>query len=237
MKQELKKILELNHTAKIKDFVQVKTYASYIKQNDDRGEDILLIKKNISADNNIIALVGKSGKSDYIITGDFNTLCYLSFFLNSIWGKVSILPKHKFEDGQGQTNILLIKNTDIIRNTEIEPYCILVERIISFLAIYLEKYGINVDNHSDTIKRFFENLRNFIVMELMMPQLFERNDVSIIYPWIKEVNLITNPDDISDSITQIFTSLFKSGNPLMENMNKMRLFITQFTQYMSERNG
>ena len=48
MKQELKKILELNHTAKIKDFVQVKTYASYIKQNDDRGGDILLIKKNIS---------------------------------------------------------------------------------------------------------------------------------------------------------------------------------------------
>ena len=47
MKQELKKILELNHTAKIKDFVQVKTYASYIKQNDDRGEDILLIKKNM----------------------------------------------------------------------------------------------------------------------------------------------------------------------------------------------
>ena len=70
-----------------------------------------------------------------------------------------------------------------------------------------------------------------------MPQLFEKNYVSNIYPWIKEYNLITNPDDISDSITQIFTSLFKSGNPLMENMNKMRLFITQFTQYMSERNG
>ena len=74
-------------------------------------------------------------------------------------------------------------------------------------------------------------------MELMMPKIFENNDVSVLYHWINEVNSITNPEDIGESITQIFTSLFKSGNPLMENMNRMRLFITQFTQYMSERNG
>lgn len=236
MEEALKNLLALNHTAKIKDFAKVRTYSSFIKQ-DCGVDDILFIRKNISADNTIIALVGKSGKSDYIIDSDFNTLCYLSFYLNSIWGKVSILPKQKFNEGQGQTNVSLLKNTEVIRNVEIEPYCILVDRIITFLAVYLKKYGANVDNHSDTIKRFFENLRNFIVMELMIPKLFENNEVSVIYPWIKEVNSITDPENIGESITQIFTSLFKSGNPLMENMNKMRLFITRFTQYMSERNG
>ena len=236
MEQNFKKILELNYTARIKDFAKVKTYASYIKQEKE-NIDVLFVKKNISIDNNIIAIVGKSGKSDSVIDGDFNTLCYLSFFLNSVWGKVSILPKQMFNTGHGQTSVLLIKSTNIVRNSEIEPYCILVERIITFLITYLEKYGHDVDNHSDTIKRFFENLRNFIVMELMMPKIFENNDVSVLYHWINEVNSITNPENIGESITQIFTSLFKSGNPLMENMNRMRLFITQFTQYMSERNG
>lgn len=69
-----------------------------------------------------------------------------------------------------------------------------------------------------------------------MPKLFENNDVSVMYHWINEVNSITDPDNLGESITQIFKSLFMSGNPLMENMNKMRLFITQFTQFMSEYN-
>ena len=179
MEQELKILLELNHTARIKNFAQVRTYSSFINQ-ECGAEDTLFIKRNISADNAIIALVGKSGKADYVINSDFNTLCYLSFYLNSIWGKVSILPKHKFNEGQGKTNVLLLKNTEVIRNPELEPYCILVERIITFLTVYLKKYGTNVDNHSDTIKRFFENLRNFIVMELMIPKLFENNGVSVI---------------------------------------------------------
>ena len=135
MEQELKILLELNHTARIKNFAQVRTYSSFINQ-ECGAEDTLFIKRNISADNAIIALVGKSGKADYVINSDFNTLCYLSFYLNSIWGKVSILPKHKFNEGQGKTNVLLLKNTEVIRNPELEPYCILVESAIGTHTIY-----------------------------------------------------------------------------------------------------
>lgn len=235
MKQEYIKILKHNHIIKIKDFAKVQTFASFNK-SENMYQDILFLKKTILVDNSEIAVVGKNGRSEYVITSDFNTLCYLSFVLNSIWGKVSILPRQNFRDGIGQTNLFLIKNTNIVRNSEIEPYCILIERIIAFLNIYLDKNGVNIDNHSDTIKRFFENMRNFIMMELMMPKLFENNDVSVMYHWINEVNSITDPDNLGESITQIFKSLFMSGNPLMENMNKMRLFITQFTQFMSEYN-
>lgn len=44
MEQNLKKIIELNYTAKIKDFAKVKTYASYIKQEDE-DTDVLFVKK------------------------------------------------------------------------------------------------------------------------------------------------------------------------------------------------
>lgn len=236
MEYEYKLILEQNHTEKIKDFAEVQTYANFIKHKTNDAK-ALFVKKTISLDNSEIAFLGKSIKSQYVISGSNETLSYLSFFLNSIWGRVSMIAPHNMKIGLGQTNLSLIKNTSVIRNLTIEPYCILIDRIIAFLSIYISKYGGEEKNHSDTLKRIFENLRNSIVMELVLPKIFENNSVSVLYPWMQEVKAMDYPDDIGDFISQIVINLFKPGNLLMENMNKMKLFITQFTEFMDEYYG
>lgn len=235
MKQEFEDIINKNHISKIKEFARVYTYANYLHQNNLEIQK-LFINKYITVDN-LIALVAKDKRAPYIIDSDLNSMLYLAFYLNSAWGKASILPSKDIKTLTGTTNIHLLNNASIIRNTEIEPYCILVEQIIEFLKIYLIKYGENADNHTDTIKRFFENLRNAIVMELILPKVFQQHEISIIYPWILEVNSVKDKENKDDLISQIFESLINPGNQLMENLNKMRFFVTRFTKFLNEYYG
>lgn len=237
MEQEYKHILEQNRIEQINDFAEVQTYANYVRNHANNASKALFVKKTITLDNSVIAFLGTSIKSQYVINGGSETLSYLSFFLNSIWGRVSMIPPQDIKIGLGQTNLSLIKKTSIVRNATLEPYCILIDRIIAFLSIYLSKYRDVASDHSDTIKRLFENLRNSIVMELVLPKIFEKNDVSVLYPWMQEVKAMEYPEDIGEFLSQIVIALFKPGNQLMENMNRMRLFITQFTEFMNEYYG
>lgn len=54
---------------------------------------------------------------------------------------------------------------------------------------------------------------------------------------MQEVKAMEYPEDIGEFLSQIVIALFKPGNQLMENMNRMRLFITQFTEFMNEYYG
>lgn len=220
---------------KLAELATITTFATYqlllIKQPELKQSYKLFISKNISIDT-ITCIVAKEGKAPFVLLADEMTLRYISFFLNSTWGKLFLIPEDKYEKQAGITNTVLIKNTLIVFHKDMKPFCIILEELMDYLHTYLAKKYKDEDRYSATISRFFSQVRDAMVMELFMPSIFKSYQISVLAPWRKEVEKLVAGVKEREAITRIFDSLVSPGNELMENMNRMRLFMKEFTNFL-----
>ena len=75
---------------------------------------------------------------------------------------------------------------------------------------------------------------------MVLPKLFEKADISILKPWEEEmIRLAARNLDCSkkkeneglDILSTLFDDLMTSGNELMENMNRLRLYMKDFMDF------
>ena len=79
-------------------------------------------------------------------------------------------------------------------------------------------------------------------MEMILPELFEKSGVRILQHWKEEIGKMTvNPIVSSNKeeygltvITALFDSLMTSGNELMENLNRLRLYMDDFMKFANK---
>lgn len=215
---------------KLADIATVMTFSKYqlllIKQPELKESYKLFISKNISIDRESCT-VAKEGCAPFVILGDEMDLRYISFFLNSTWGKLFLIPEDKYEKQMGTTNTILIKNTLIVLDSDMKPSCILMDELSDYLHTYLTTNYKDEDRYSETISRFFLQVRDAMIMELFIPNIFNSYKISILTPWKKEVEKLVAGTKEGEAVTIIFDSLVSSGNELMVNMNKMRLFMKE----------
>lgn len=79
-----------------------------------------------------------------------------------------------------------------------------------------------------------------MVLEMVLPKLFEKADISILKSWDEEmIRLAARNLDCSkkkeneglDILSTLFNDLMTSGNELMENMNRLRLYMKDFMDF------
>ena len=64
-----------------------------------------------------------------------------------------------------------------------------------------------------------------MVLEMVLPKLFKKSDVSILNTWREEVARLISP---------LFEDLMSPGNELMENMNRLRLYMKEFMDFANK---
>lgn len=217
---------------KLSEIATVMTFSKYqlhlIKHPELETNYKLFIPNKISLDT-ITCIVAKEGEASFVVLADEMKLRYISFFLNSTWGKLFLISENKFKKQIGTTNSVLIKNTEFVLHKEMESSCILIEALSQYLHIYIANNPEYGDRYSATISRFLSQVRDAMVMELFIPDVFKSYHISVLAPWKKEIEKIVDESKQEEVITKIFDSLVSSGNELMENMNKMRLFMKELT--------
>lgn len=90
--------------------------------------------------------------------------------------------------------------------------------------------------------QFFSSIRDSMVLEMVLPKLFKKSDVSILNTWREEVArlAVTIPDDsngkkdLFEMISPLFEDLMSPGNELMENMNRLRLYMKEFMDFANK---
>ena len=235
----------LGRLGRLENIMTAKEYIdTFIDKKTKDEKAFVYLKKDIDEKNQIASLTDKQ-KFDYvIICSKVEMAKYYTFFINSAIGKLFLLPDFKANRLRGRTKISQIKRLPIYYIDEYASGCIILQILMEYLLSYnrsLESLGGDV---FPTIFNYFASLRDSMVLEMVLPMLFEKANISILKLWGDEIVRLSvknsgNTDDAQkdglDILCTLFDDLMTSGNELMENMNRLRLYMKDFMDFATKK--
>lgn len=235
----------LGRLGKIEKVLTAKEYnETLIGKTIEDEETIVYLKKDIDERTQIATLNNEQNFDYVIVCSKIEMAKYYAFYINSAIGKQFLLPDIKNNKFRGRTKISQLKRLPIYYVEEYSSGCIVLQSLIDFLLSY-SRCVDSVDNDIfSTILNYFSSLRDSIVLEMVLPKLFEKADISILKPWEEEmIRLAAKNLDSSekrekdglDILSTLFDDLMTSGNELMENMNRLRLYMKDFMNFATKK--
>lgn len=235
----------LGRLGKIEKVLTAKEYnETLIGKTIEDEETIVYLKKDIDERTQIATLNNEQNFDYVIVCSKIEMAKYYAFYINSAIGKQFLLPDIKNNKFRGRTKISQLKRLPIYYVEEYSSGCIVLQSLIDFLLSY-SRCVDSVDNDIfSTILNYFSSLRDSIVLEMVLPKLFEKADISILKPWEEEmIRLAAKNLDSSekrekdglDILSTLFDDLMTSGNELMENMNRLRLYMKDFMDFATKK--
>ena len=199
----------------------------------------LFVHKVITPNSPTCVLQEDTEKSQYVIISDEKILRYVSFFLNSSIGKLFLICGEDKKRLTGMTNLSQLRKLQIPSDEDVKYPCEMLELLINYLtSLSLTETSEELKRYASTILRFFIQLRDSIVLELLFPELFDKTNISVLLPWKNEVDKLPKNLENDEFILLVFDSLVQPDNELMANVNKMRVFMTDFVDFIvKERQG
>ena len=204
------------------------------------SEQKLFVRKDIQSGVDAVSTV-ETFKNGYVITFPQALpaeVKYYNFYLNSALGKLQMMPNLNKGLLGGKTNITSIKKTRIFEVKEYSKSCLILQTLIE-LVTNLDDTIIG-ENNINLIHNFLIRLRDAVAMEIALPVLFDEAGIAILENWNKEIeNAIRASNSKIDMglgvLHLLFTSLLSTGNKLMINMNRYRLYIETFISYLQKK--
>ena len=235
----------LGRLGRLEKIMTAKEYIdTFIEKKTEDEKAFVYIKKDIDEKDQIASLTDKQ-KFDYvIICSEVEIAKYYTFFINSAIGKLFLLPDFKANRLRGRTKISQIKRLPIYYIEEYASGCIILQTLMEFLLSYNRSIESLGDDVFPTIFNYFASLRDSMVLEMVLPKLFEKANISILKLWGDEIVRLSvknsgNTDDEQkdglDILCTLFEDLMTSGNELMENMNRLRLYMKDFMDFATKK--
>lgn len=235
----------LGRLGRLEKIMTAKEYIdTFIVKKTEDEKAFVYLKKDIDEKDQIASLTDKR-KFDYvIICSEVEMAKYYTFFINSAIGKLFLLPDFKANRLRGRTKISQIKRLPIYYIDEYASGCIILQTLMEYLLSYNRSIESLGDDVFPTIFNYFASLRDSMVLEMVLPKLFEKANISILKLWGDEIVRLSvknsgNTDDEQkdglDILCTLFEDLMASGNELMENMNRLRLYMKDFMDFATKK--
>lgn len=233
-------IFSLTFSVKMANIANVLTYARFCKEsgninvvsepdspygNQNNSENyILFIDKSWDIASNVSGFI-PTKKTGYALYGTRSNLLYLNYYLNTFLGKSKLSSKNDITDKDKQftTNLSLIKNLQVLRNSKIEPYCIYLQQVNNRIDLLLDESRMDIQSKSAII-RCFKTIADSIVFEMILPEAFAKYKVSVVEDWIKLVNSVSSEDNFDMQIHLLIRDIFKINSPILDSINRMKTF-------------
>lgn len=235
----------LGRLGRLEKIMTAKEYIdTFIVKKTEDEKAFVYLKKDIDEKDQIASLTDKQ-KFDYvIICSEVEMAKYYTFFINSAIGKLFLLPNFNANRLRGRTKISQIKRLPIYYIDEYASGCIILQILMEYLLSYNRSIESLEDDVFPTIFNYFASLRDSMVLEMVLPKLFEKANISILKLWDDEIVRLSvknsgNTDDEQkdglDILCTLFEDLMTSGNELMENMNRLRLYMKDFMDFATKK--
>lgn len=235
----------LGRLGRLEKIMTAKEYIdTFIEKKTEDEKAFVYLKKEIEEKDQIASLTDKQ-KFDYvIICSEVEMAKYYTFFINSAIGKLFLLPDFKANRLRGRTKISQIKRLPIYYIEEYALGCNILQTLMEYLLSYNRSIESLGDDVFPTIFNYFASLRDSMVLEMVLPKLFEKANISILKLWGDEIVRLSvknsgNTDDEQkdglDILCTLFEDLMTSGNELMENMNRLRLYMKDFMDFATKK--
>lgn len=221
---------------KLGDFTFVMTSDTYKKMHNIQanidGKVVIYVKGIIRESEDVASLFDKERFKYVVVCSDKRMARYIVFLMNSPIGKLLLIRDFKNNRLNGTTNVETIKKMPVYYIEKFNASCLCVQNIIDCLKSIKRNPGIIDVKSLNPYLSFFERLRSAMVLEMMLPQFFQRRNLKILDSWKNEVDKLNGEEKepmndmgkFAEFLSKLINSLMTKGNELTENMMKLKLY-------------
>ncbi|WP_294913250.1 hypothetical protein [uncultured Prevotella sp.] len=167
---------------------------------------------------------------------------YAEFYINSSMGKLFLLNKTTNGKLEGNVTIANLRKL-VIRWVNIyKECCVYLECLTQVIYVYENRLGKDISALTGLLS-FLSQVRDAMVMEMIIPDLFKRANFSILKKWKQDTDAIMLDfylaEDASDKQIELIGKLIKAigsnNDGIVNEMAKYRIYMLEFMRF-AERN-
>lgn len=167
---------------------------------------------------------------------------YAEFYINSSMGKLFLLNKTTNGKLEGNVTIANLRKL-VIRWVNIyKECCVYLECLTQVIYVYEKRLGEKEPALTGLLS-FLSQVRDAMVMEMIIPDLFKRANFSILKKWKQDTDAIMLDfylaEDASDKQIELIGKLIKAigsnNDGIVNEMAKYRIYMLEFMRF-AERN-
>lgn len=226
---------------KLEAVAVVMTYKRYVETEHEWTCYIkVYIEKEISSSNMIATSVISKKVAYVLLFKKENHLeaKYAEFYINSLIGKLFLLNHEIGGNFKGRVTIANLRNLVIRWVDNFKECCVYLESLIQIVCVY-EK---TLNKELSGLLSFLSQVRNAMVMEMMMPELFEKANFSVLNKWKRDTDSIMldaylaedNQEKQIELIGKLMEAICSTNEGVINEMTKYRIYMMEFLRFAEQ---
>lgn len=166
---------------------------------------------------------------------------YAEFYINSSIGKLFLLNKTTNGKLEGNVTIANLRKL-VIRWKEIfKECCVYLESLAQVIYVYENRLGQEIPALTGLLS-FLSQLRDAMVMEMIMPDLFKKANFSVLKKWKQDTDAIMldfylaedTPNKQTELIEKLIKAIGSNNDGIVNEMAKYRIYMLEFMRFAEQ---
>lgn len=229
---------------KLDAIATVMTYKKYLDTQHEWDNSIkVYIEKEICPSKMVATSVDTEKTSYVLLFGNDNLFeaRYAEFYINSSIGKLFLLNKTTNGKLEGNVTIANLRKL-VIRWKEIfKECCVYLESLAQVIYVYENRLGQEIPALTGLLS-FLSQVRDAMVMEMIMPDLFKKANFSVLKKWKQDTDAIMldfylaedTPNKQIELIEKLIKAIGSNNDGIVNEMAKYRIYMLEFMRFAEQ---
>lgn len=166
---------------------------------------------------------------------------YAEFYINSSIGKLFLLNKTTNGKLEGNVTIANLRKL-VIRWVNIyKECCVYLECLTQVINVYENRLGKDISALTGLLS-FLSQVRDAMVMEMIMPDLFQKANFSVLKKWKQDTDAIMldfnlaedTPNKQIELIEKLIKAIGSNNDGIVNEMAKYRIYMLEFMRFAEQ---
>ena len=227
---------------KLDTIVTVMTYRKYLDTQHKWDNYIkVYIEKEICQSKQVATSAHTERTAYVLLFGNDNRFeaRYAEFYINSSIGKLFLLNKTINGKLEGNVTIANLRKLVIRWEDIYKDCCVYLECLTQVIYVYEKRLGEKMPA-LNVLLSFLSQVRDAMVMEMIMPDLFKRVNFSVLKKWKQNTDIIMLDSHHSEDtlgievIEKLIKTIGSTNDGIVNEMTKYRIYMQEFMRFAEQ---
>lgn len=166
---------------------------------------------------------------------------YAEFYINSSIGKLFLLNKTTNGKLEGNVTIANLRKLVIRWEDIYKECCVYLECLTQVIYVYENRLGKDISALTGLLS-FLSQVRDAMVMEMIMPDLFQKANFSVLKKWKQDTDAIMldfnlaedTPNKQIELIEKLIKAIGSNNDGIVNEMAKYRIYMLEFMRFAEQ---
>lgn len=229
---------------KLDAIATVMTYKKYLDTQHEWNNSIKVYIEKEICPSKMVATSVYTEKTAYVLLFENDNhfdAKYAEFYINSSIGKLFLLNKTTNGKLEGNVTIANLRKL-VIRWVNIyKECCVYLECLTQVIYVYENRLGKDISALTGLLS-FLSQVRDAMVMEMIMPDLFQKANFSVLKKWKQDTDAIMldfnlaedTPNKQIELIEKLIKAIGSNNDGIVNEMAKYRIYMLEFMRFAEQ---